>query len=135
MINRRMRPATVRGRVGPSPFGRRRRAALDDVHPPAGSCAGKSCWKESTKSFACQDKELTPVGAAQLKLNQGDEGKVKLSFKAKGVFLDVPPLATLAGPIRVQLVRSGGAQEVCWEAVYDAPFLKNDGVSFVDKAN
>jgi len=49
--------------------------------------------------------------------------------------LDVPPLAALAGPIRVQLVRGGGAQEMCWEAVYDAPFLKNDGVSFVDKAN
>jgi hypothetical protein len=103
--------------------------------PSGGTCAGKSCWKESTKSFAYQDKELTPDGAAQLKLNQGDHGKTKVSFKGKGVLLDVPPVGSLAGPVRVQLVRSGGAEEVCWEAVYSAPFLKNDGVSFVDKAD
>ena len=37
------------------------------------------------------------------------------------------------GPIVVQLQRSGGAP--CFGATYSAPFLRNDGVNFRDRAD
>ena len=37
----------------------------------------------------------------------------------------------LTGPVTVQLKQA--SDTVCWQAVYNAPFGKNDGVNFNDK--
>ena len=47
--------------------------------------------------------------------------------------LDMPVLGpSLVSPLTVQLLTEEGRR---WEAVYTAPFLKNDGVTFKDKAD
>ena len=45
----------------------------------------------------------------------------------------MPSLLSLTGPLDVQLRKSSG--DLCWGATYSAPFLKNDGISFKDKAD
>ena len=81
-------------------------------------------------SFASnQNKGLLPPGATHLQLKEGIDGKAKIQFKAKGVNLDLP----VANPILVQLRKT--SDQLCWEAKYSPPFLKNDGVTFSDKAD
>jgi uncharacterized delta-60 repeat protein len=100
--------------------------------PAGGSCSGKPCWKASgTSGFGFKSKTLTPDGAAQLKLKAGVDSKAAIQFKGKGANFEMPALGTLAGPVVVQITNGS----VCWEATYSAPFLKNDGVSFIDKAD
>lgn len=45
----------------------------------------------------------------------------------------MPDVASLDGTVEVRLIKSGGG--VCWGATYSPPFLKNDGVTFKDKAD
>ncbi|MCC6848964.1 MAG: DUF4215 domain-containing protein [Deltaproteobacteria bacterium] len=99
-----------------------------------GSCAGKPCWKATgTSGFVFKDKALTPDGAAQLKLRAGVDGKAAIQVTGKGANLEAPALGALSGPVVVQLVRSGSS--VCWQATYDAPFVKQQADAFFDKAN
>jgi hypothetical protein len=102
--------------------------------PPGGICATKDCWQAKTTSFKYKDKELTPDGVLKLLLKEGlEDGKAKIILKGKGLNLDMPALGgALISPITVQLLSDGG---VCWEAVYTAPFIKNDGAVFKDKAD
>jgi cysteine-rich repeat protein len=100
--------------------------------PAGGLCGGKPCWKASgTSGFGFKSKTLTADGAAQLKLKAGVDGKAAIQFMGKGANFQMPALGTLAGPIVVQLTNS----TVCWQATYSAPFLKNDGISFLGKAD
>ena len=69
----------------------------------------------------------------QLVLRAGADGKAKLLVKGKGEPLQMPALAALAAPVTVQLVHGG--QGPCWQAVYRAPFLKQDATQFLDKAD
>ena len=98
-----------------------------------GTCAGKPCWKAASSGFSFKDKELTPDGAAQLKLKAGMNGKAAIQFKGKGTNLQLPALGSVAGPIVVQLVRQNSG--VCWEATYSPPFVKRDAANFLDKAD
>jgi hypothetical protein len=99
-----------------------------------GFCAGKLCWKEKPTSYKFKDKDLTPDGAQLLLLKEGlTAGKAKIIFKGKGLNLEMPSTSGITGPVDVQLKRSGGGP--CFGATYTAPFLKQDSVSFKDKAD
>ncbi|MCC6764535.1 MAG: hypothetical protein IT293_07715 [Deltaproteobacteria bacterium] len=61
-------------------------------------------------------------------------GKAKILFKGKGDRLGMPPnLAALTSPVRAQLVNDTSG--ICWEAVFSAPFKKQDATTFTDKAD
>ena len=99
-----------------------------------GLCAGKPCWASKPTSFLYKDKDLTPTGTQTLQLVEGlADGKAKIKVKAKGVPLSMPDLSALVGPIDIQLHRSGGGP--CFGSTFSAPFLKNDGVTFKDRAD
>ena len=70
----------------------------------------------------------------QLKLKAGVAGKAQIQVKSKGDHVEMPPLGpALTGPITVQLSQTSSS--LCWQAVYPAPFQKNDGVTFNDKSD
>jgi cysteine-rich repeat protein len=98
-----------------------------------GTCAGRPCWKESSKGFQFRDKERTPDGAQQLKLQAGGDSKAEVQIKGAGANLDVPDAASLVGPVVVQLKQASHA--VCWGATYSVPFLRHDGASFFDTSD
>ena len=104
------------------------------VEPPGDQCAGKPCWQEKPTSLAYKDKDATPQGITALSLKAGAvAGKAQIMVKGKGANLPMPTLGgALATPLTVQLINTSGG---CWGAVYSAPFLKNDGVTFKDKAD
>jgi hypothetical protein len=99
------------------------------------TCEGNvPCWSEKPTGFKYKDKDNSPNGPQQILLKAGLAGKAKIIVKGRGSDLDVPPLP-LAQPVTVQLVNTDG---VCWEAVYSAPAIKNEGGpkgKFKDKAD
>lgn len=102
--------------------------------PAGGVCArGKPCWKAGATGFTYKNAALTPDGVLRLVLRAGDGGKAKVLVKGKGEPLLMPAPAALAAPVTVQLVHGG--QGPCWQAVYSAPFLKQDATQFFDKAD
>lgn len=101
--------------------------------PAGGTCSGKPCWKAGTHGFQYKSKDLTPDGAAQLKLKEGVAGKAQIQLKGKGALLEMPGTGALVGPVIVQLKQASEA--VCWEATFSVPFGKNDGASFGDKSD
>jgi hypothetical protein len=104
------------------------------IIPADGDCSGKPCWKANAKGFQYKDTLATPEGATQVKLKSGPAGKAQIQVKAKGANIEMPALGpALTGPIRVQLRQSSSS--VCWQAVFPAPFSKNDGVNFNDKTD
>ncbi len=93
---------------------------LDATLPPAGTCAGKPCWKRlgsatKPKGYQYADKAGTVGGITALKLGAGVDGKAKIALAAKGGPL-AAPATPVTFPLRVQL--SAGSQ--CWETVFDA---------------
>jgi hypothetical protein len=69
-----------------------------------------------------------------VKLKAGVAGKSQIQVKAKGGHFAMPALGpSLTGPLTVQLSRGGSS--TCWQAVYGAPFGKNDGATFSDKSD
>jgi cysteine-rich repeat protein len=103
--------------------------------PAAGTCAkGNPCWREKPKGFQYEDNDLTPEGIAQLTLGEGLDGKAKIQLKGKGALLQMPTnLAALNSTVTAQLVNRGSG--TCWQAVYSAPFLRQDAGQFKDKAD
>jgi hypothetical protein len=99
---------------------------FDATIPAGGMCniaKPKPCWKDKTKGFDYKDKDLTPDGVSQMKLQEGLlAGKAQIQVKGKGAPLDDPTLP-FTQPMIVQLhnIESG----LCWEAVYSAPATKN----------
>jgi hypothetical protein len=98
-----------------------------DAAIPAGGLCGasnpKPCWKDKPKGFAYKDKDLTPEGVDQLKLQEGlVAGKAQIQLKAKSSALDDPALP-FSQPVIVQLHNAESG--LCWEAVYSAPASKN----------
>jgi hypothetical protein len=99
-----------------------------------GLCAGRPCWTEKPTSFVYRDRELTPTGVQVLQLVEGQtDGKARIKLKARGIPLVLPDLDGLVGPIDVQLQRSGGGP--CFGSTFSAPFQKNDGATFKDRAD
>jgi spore coat protein A len=96
-----------------------------------GLCDGKPCWKETTKGYQFKDKALTPDGAQQLKLKEGEDGAAQAQFNGRGALLELPPPLDLKGPVEVQLKQESDA--ACWAATFSAPFTKQDAARFVDK--
>jgi hypothetical protein len=98
-----------------------------------GLCHGKPCWKAKTKSFSYADKDGTPTGMRKLVLTEGVDGKAKITVNAKGFPLRLPDLGSLAGPVDIQLQRSGGSP--CFGSTFSAPFKRSDATGFKDKAD
>jgi hypothetical protein len=99
-----------------------------------GLCAGKPCWADKPTSFVYTNRDLSPTGAQKLQLVEGlADGKAKIVLKAKGTPLAMPNLGALVGPLDVQLHRSGGSP--CFGSTFSAPFLKNAGGTFKDRAD
>jgi hypothetical protein len=99
---------------------------FDATIPAGGLCGSTSprpCWKDKPRGFDYNDKDATPDGVSQLKLQEGlFAGKARIQLKAKSGPLDDPTLP-FSQPVTVQLqnVESG----LCWEAVYSFPASKN----------
>jgi len=98
-----------------------------DATIPAGGLCGasnpKPCWKDKPKGFDYKDKDLTPDGVSQMKLQEGlVAGKAQIQLKAKGALLDDPALP-FGQPVTVQLHNAESG--LCWEAVYSFPAGKN----------
>jgi cysteine-rich repeat protein len=98
-----------------------------------GLCDGKPCWKETVKGYQFKDKELTPDGAQQLKLKEGDDGAAQMQFNGRGGMLELPSPLDLRGPVEVQLKQKTDA--ACWAATFSVPFTKQDDASFFDKSD
>lgn len=105
---------------------------LEATIPPAGTCAGKECWKAAgTKGFKYKDKAAARRGITKLILKSGDEGKAVLVLKGQGVSLEPPPLPLDQDPeVSLQVRNSSG---VCWGADFATPAKSNAGTSFKDK--
>jgi hypothetical protein len=88
---------------------------LATAAPPAGTCAGKPCWKATKTGFAYKDKERTPDGLTVTTLRAGAAGKARVVVKAKGALVG-PPSLPLVLPARVQLLRTDAT--ACWEATF-----------------
>jgi hypothetical protein len=100
---------------------------------PGPMCGTKPCWKSKSTGFSYKDKELTPDGALSATLKSGIDGKALMKLTAKGANVPTPNPTSFTGPIVVQLQRADGA--ICFQANYSAPFKKNVGGSFSDKAD
>jgi len=88
----------------------------------ATGCGAASCWtSKSGGSFVYRDRTGSPTGLARMLLKTKSGGSTKLVAKGKGVNLAVPPLATLALPVRTQLHSSAG---VCFGATFDASHVQ-----------
>lgn len=102
--------------------------------PAGGTCPTKPCWAEKPKGWQYKDKAATPSGITQLQLSEGAAGKAKIQVKGKGLALPDVDLSMLTSPLTVQLKPASGG--VCFGATYSfPPVLKNDGVTFKDKAD
>jgi hypothetical protein len=85
----------------------------------------------STKGWKFLDKSATQDGVQKIILKGSTSGKAKALVKGKGVNLpDIAP--ALTGPVTVQMVNSQSG--ICWQSVFNSPFLKNVAGSFKDKA-
>lgn len=98
-----------------------------------GRCKGKPCWKPlGSKGFAYSDGQRIVFGIGSIKLKAGVAGKASVQVKGQGGWL-VPPSLALGLPLRVQLMRVGGA---CWEAVYSSAHAsRNDTERFQGKSD
>lgn len=100
--------------------------------PPAGTCAGKPCWKSVKGGFKYKDKELTPDGLQFLLARSGAALSAKVIVKGKGTNLGVPALP-LSPPVTVQLKRNDDPS-ICWTATYSTP-IKNLPEQFKARAD
>ena len=109
-------------------------ALVSTTHVPfGGMCDDADCWSEKPNGFQFKSKTPSADGATGITLSAGDDGKAKAQFKGKGSTLDVPDVASVAGPLVVQLLN--GTNGACWSATYSVPFKKVDEVSLSDRAD
>ena len=106
--------------------------SVDASH--GGTCRGRPCWTAKSTSLAYKNPDRSATGTQTIALKQGlTDGSASITVKAKGTKIPMPDLGALTGPIVVQLQQSGGAP--CFGATYSAPFLRNDGTTFSDRAD
>ena len=85
----------------------------------------------STKGFKFLDKNGAQTGVTKIILKASTDNKAKALLKGKG--LNLPDIAPpMTGPVTVQMVNSESG--LCWQSVFNSPFLKNIAGSFKDKA-
>jgi hypothetical protein len=107
--------------------------ALVSTWPVVGSCLARPCWSDKATGFAFSNRSLEPSGVQSLRLVAGLDGKATETLKGKGASLVLPDPSALAGPLDVQLRRSGAT--LCWGARYGAPFLKDAGGVLRDRSD
>lgn len=107
-------------------------AVLEGAAAAGGGCGSAAlggatpCWKvKGTTGFAYKSKTRNPHGVASAKLVAGAAEQAKVTVKARGENVPMPPLP-LVLPVTVQVQNADGA---CWEAVYSTA-QTNDGVTF-----
>ena len=102
--------------------------------PPGGTCGTKPCWKVLKTGFLYNDKTLSAMGIAQIKLKgNAVPGKALLQVKGKGASLPVPAMPFDQQPsVIMQIANDDG---VCWETTFTTPATKNLGTQFSDKTN
>ncbi len=97
-----------------------------------GTCGTKPCWKDKPTGYGYTSHAGSPTGATSIGLKDGlADGKASITFKAKGIHLVMPDLTSIAGPLDVQLQRSGGGP--CFGATFFAPFDRQDARELKDK--
>jgi hypothetical protein len=105
---------------------------LSAAVPPGGSCGGRPCWKATgTKGFGYKDRAGSAGGITKIKLKAGEEGKSRIILKAAGPSLALPALPL--SPYTTLTVQLVNGNEECFEAVYAAPAVHNDGRKFTEK--
>jgi hypothetical protein len=93
-----------------------------------------SGWTSKPGGWLYRNGTGSSTGTTFVKLSEGlTDGAAKILVHGKGVKLAMPDLGSLTGPVTVQLHPSGGGP--CFGATYSPPFLKNDGVTFKDRAD
>lgn len=101
--------------------------------PPAGTCAGKACWKAAgAKGFKYKDKAGTRRGITKLVLKSGAAGKASVVLKGQGASLLPPPLPLDDAPEVVLQLRNDLGN--CWGTTFTGPASSNDGTGFKAKA-
>src|SRR5262249_10360424 len=100
--------------------------------PAGGLCGHNPCWSAKTTSIAYRNHLASSTGVTAVRLREGlIDGKASIAVTGRGAKLPMPSLASLVGPVDVQLHRSSGGP--CGGATYSAPFAKDDGATFKDK--
>ena len=104
-----------------------------DTHIQSGGiCGDKPCWKATATSRQYTDKVGNLGGITKIKIKAG-VGTAQIQVKGKGSFLSNPFPLTDATAMTVQFVRNPGAVVECWQGVFPAPAIKNEGGKFIDK--
>lgn len=99
----------------------------------AGTLVGRSIaeagaeWAEETAGYKQKDKTASPFGGMKVQLRAGGDGQAKIGFIGRGGGLVMPEVASLIGPLDVQLIHASDA--TCWGATFSAPFKQNNGVT------
>ncbi len=106
---------------------------LGAAAPAGGLCPTKPCWKARKHGFDYANRSAAPNGLKAIALREGAGGKARITLSGKGTALALPNLATLSGPLDVQLQRPSGGP--CFGARYGAPFKKQDAKKLADKAD
>ncbi len=94
--------------------------------PRGRTCGNKDCWSSTPEGFVYASSSDLPEGATQLVLTAGGDGKSAARFRGRSVSLEMPAVATLVGPLVVQLQR--GDAGVCLSSTFSPPFRKHDAV-------
>jgi hypothetical protein len=110
-------------------------AAVASVVADAGGiCGTRPCWKEKTTGFGYTNRLMSSSGAKTVNLKEGlIAGRATITFQGSGAKLALPDLDELAGPVTVQLHRSGGGP--CFGATFSPPFRRQDATQLIDKAD
>jgi hypothetical protein len=100
---------------------------------PSCGAAVKPRWRATRRGFNYADRSVAADGAQRIALHGATAGRARIALVAHGPGLDLPPLATLASPVTVQLRSATGA---CWSARYGfPPALRRTATRFSDRSD
>jgi len=100
---------------------------------PGCGATAKPRWRATRRGFTYADASFAADGVQRIGLQGGVDGKARLALVARGAGIGLPPLATLASPVVVQLRSATGA---CWSARYGfPPALRQSATRFSDRSD
>ena len=83
----------------------------------ARTCAGRPCWRENGKSYIYRDRVGVPDGISLIRLRARESSEIsRITFNAKGEFLELPAIDRRSDTLVVQMQKSG--DERCWGSVF-----------------
>jgi len=114
--------------------------------PAGGLCHVKRprpCWKaRGSRGFTYKDppQSIEPFGLKKVDLRAGRDGKAKVQVQGTGGLFElpsnggfsIPDLTAIASPLTVQVQNTTG---LCFEAIYSAPFDRQEAGRFQAKAD